>query len=450
MDGETLGRDWDVEGDPAASHAGRPLGVRRRDRRRLHRADGGRGVPGTAPDWTDLRRIAGLVGYRPRPPRRRAGLGRASRSTRAPTRCRRPARASRRPGRPARRRRPSRSPQDTQLRSDWDGLTATWVPGRRAAGRAGRVRFLGDPGLPRRRPRPVRARGRAGEPVRAARLGIGVDSATSGRMLELDRCCLLRGHARGASRSRSPTVVGRVDELGTTLVEFDRDLDGLLADPRPRPYAAYRVLATAGQARRLDEGRSRVRATVAVSTVDVTSDRTRRRSAPRTTSRDRSSTPRSRTSPRGQTVADRRLGVRRAATSSRCRRTRRSRWEVAPGTPTRVSQLDVRRPRWRRCDHGARRTAAAHGRTSSTAAWSRATTSSPTVATGATASQLRLYPRAEASTRARRGRDDRRAATPTWEVLACRDAAARRPGRRRRPHPAVGLIVDLVDGAPAG
>ena len=48
------------------------------------------------------------------------------------------------------------------------------------------------------------------------------------------------------------TVVGREDEVGTALVEFDRDLDGILFSRRATAaYAAYRVEQTAGEARRL-------------------------------------------------------------------------------------------------------------------------------------------------------------------------------------------------------
>ena len=45
-------------------------------------------------------------------------------------------------------------------------------------------------------------------------------------------------------------MAGREDELGTALVEFDRDLDGILSSPTAA-YAAYRVEQTAGEARRL-------------------------------------------------------------------------------------------------------------------------------------------------------------------------------------------------------
>ncbi len=47
------------------------------------------------------------------------------------------------------------------------------------------------------------------------------------------------------------SVVSREDELGTTLVEFDRDLESVLSS-QTKPYAAYRILATAGQARHLE------------------------------------------------------------------------------------------------------------------------------------------------------------------------------------------------------
>ena len=45
-------------------------------------------------------------------------------------------------------------------------------------------------------------------------------------------------------------VVSRSSELCTSLVEFDRDLDGLLTSDT-EAYAAYRVLGSAGKARRL-------------------------------------------------------------------------------------------------------------------------------------------------------------------------------------------------------
>jgi hypothetical protein len=48
------------------------------------------------------------------------------------------------------------------------------------------------------------------------------------------------------------SVTGTRSELGTTLVRFDRDLENVLPS-KSDPYAAYRVLATAGAARQLEQ-----------------------------------------------------------------------------------------------------------------------------------------------------------------------------------------------------
>ncbi|MFH8484332.1 baseplate J/gp47 family protein [Streptomyces longisporoflavus] len=238
-----LGRAWDIEGDPAAL----PLA-----RMWAYVADGVAAYTslttteaflGTASDWRDLRRIAALVGFRPRP--RVAARGWALAETDrgasplvpAGTRLQAPAV-------PDRGAQTFEVEEDVQLRADWARLTVTPVP-RPALPGGQAMRFLREPGFrPGDRVLFVAERG-AGVPV----LPAGFDWFDYWLWL-----LRLLGLAR-APQSRPVAVAvveERADDLGTVVVTFDRDLRQLLS-PQTTPFAAYRVLATAGSARRLTD-----------------------------------------------------------------------------------------------------------------------------------------------------------------------------------------------------
>ncbi|MEU4998017.1 baseplate J/gp47 family protein [Streptomyces sp. NPDC021622] len=238
-----LGRDWDIEGDPAAL----PLA-----RLWAYVADGvaaytslttAEAFIGTAADWRDLRRIAALVGFRPRP--RVAARGwavaltdrGASPLVPAGTRLQSPAV----PGRDAQ---TFEVEGDTQLRSDWAGLTVTPVP--RPALPTGRsMRFLREPGF------------RPGDRVLfVAERGADVPVLPTGFDWFDYWLWLLRLLGLAQTPRSRPVAVAvveeRAEDLGTVVVTFDRDLEELLS-PETTPFAAYRVLATAGGARRLTD-----------------------------------------------------------------------------------------------------------------------------------------------------------------------------------------------------
>jgi hypothetical protein len=145
VDGGLLGRDWDVEGDPLASTLVGLWAYVAEIVAAYSELTAAEAYLSTASDWTDLYRVAGLVGYRPRPGVAAQGWVRvvvdrgADPLLPAGTRVQAP-------GTPQRAAQTFEVAQDTQLYADWNELTATWVPvsvlpdGRR-------VRFLGDPGF---------------------------------------------------------------------------------------------------------------------------------------------------------------------------------------------------------------------------------------------------------------------------------------------------------------
>ncbi len=245
VDGKRLGSLWDIEGDPAGLRLARLWGYVAESVAAYTELTAGEGYLPTARDWTDLRRIAALVGFKPRPPIAAQGwvMAELDKGTDplvpAATRVQSPAT----PGQAAQ---TFEVIADTQLHAEWAGLTATWVP--QPAVPAGRtLRFLGDPGFHA-----------ADRVLFVLEEQTGLPLAGSGWF---DFWGFLVGlwdfawdyslQPASAQPQALAGVGGTSSELGTTLVSFDRDLDKLLSSPT-NPYAAYRVLATAATARQLE------------------------------------------------------------------------------------------------------------------------------------------------------------------------------------------------------
>jgi len=83
VDGKRLGSLWDIEGDPAGLRLARLWGYVAESVAAYTELTAGEGYLPTARDWTDLRRIAALVGFKPRPP----PLPRPRRPRRSPRRA---------------------------------------------------------------------------------------------------------------------------------------------------------------------------------------------------------------------------------------------------------------------------------------------------------------------------------------------------------------------------
>ncbi len=244
FDGTQLGARWDVEGDPAGTLLARLWAAVAEGVAAQTELTAGEAYLATAQDWTDLRRLAALVGYRPRPRIAAQGwivalldrgvdpLVPAGTQVQAP-------------GTPARAAQKYETVSDTQLRGEWDSLTATWVP-TPAVPDGRQLRFLGEPGF------------RAGDDV------LFVDEkppdppspAPVGEWYAfwylLTWWYRLPFAPPATSALSVATVTGHTTELGTSLVEFDRDLDAVLHSIS-EPYAAYRILATAAPAKRLEK-----------------------------------------------------------------------------------------------------------------------------------------------------------------------------------------------------
>ncbi len=242
LDSGVLGSKWDVEGDPRGSILARLWAFVAEGVSAYTELTAGEGYLATAADWTDLRRLAGLVGYRPRP--RIAAQGWVEVEIDKGTSPLVPAGTRvQAPGTPSRSAQTFEVIKDTQLRADWAGLTATLVPQPAVPAKPDQrtVRFLGDPGF------------RQGDKVLFV-LEQGVSPPPTiwlgwwGWVLSF---LGLGGVGGSAQAVAVASVVGREDELGTALVEFDRDLDMLLK--LGKPYAAYRIHATAGAARRVEK-----------------------------------------------------------------------------------------------------------------------------------------------------------------------------------------------------
>ncbi|MGH8940295.1 MAG: hypothetical protein ACRDV2_13245, partial [Actinomycetes bacterium] len=449
--GDPLGRDWDVEGDPLAATLVGLWAYVAEIVAAYSELTAAEAYLSTATDWTDLRRIAGLVGYRPRPPVAAQGWVRvvvdkgALPLLLAGTRVQAP-------GTPQRAAQTFEVAQDTQLRSDWNQMTATWVPvSQPPAGR--RLRFLGDPGF------------QTGDRVLFVQENpVGAPCGDPPTLLDdpwdLNDWLALIKWVSCMSALVAPTeplalamVVNRKDELGTALVEFDRDLNGILSSPT-KAYAAYRIQETAGEARRLSD---------VLQFPDAADPTTAPTKAPIT---GLYLVPSSRDADAGSLILDATLEtLSRDQTvaivdwaQGSCdilpvKKHTPVTWEVTPGTPTLASMLefDVSEPIDILSEPSEpsepvppltayvvdRRVLARHYEF-------------PQTPTAATATQLRLYPAPQLS-------PDRIAVqttvhgAPVWEVLACRDAAVQETvDNPEASDVSVGHIVELVDGPPQG
>jgi hypothetical protein len=215
--GRRLAELWDVEGDPHAALLARLWAFVAEGVAAYAELTAAEAYLPTASDWTDLRRLAALVGHRPRPGTAAQGwvLAEVDKGTAPVVPARTRVQAS---GTPERAAQTYEVAEDTALSAAWSGLTAT--PPLTSAPVSGRtIRFRGDPGF------------RAGQRV------------------------LLVSEQTGSATPQPAAVaavVAREDDVGTSLVTFDRELATLLP-ASGGPYAAYQVVASAGSARRLEK-----------------------------------------------------------------------------------------------------------------------------------------------------------------------------------------------------
>lgn len=455
VDGRPLGRDWDVEGDPRAMKLARLWAYVAEGVAAYTELTAGEAYLPTAQDWTDLRRVAALVGHQPR--QRVAAQGwvkvdtdrGASPLVVAGTRVQAPAA----PGRSAQ---VFEVAQDTQLWPDWAGLTATPVPAP-ATPTGASLRFLQDPGF------------RVGDRVLFVeeKMPTGPippppwaqEWSVWWHWLMYWWYQYIAAIAVDATPLAVAKVRRRVDDLGTVLVTFDRELGPLLSDPA-KAYAAYRVVAAAGTARRQTSA-VRIPATGAANTVGLQGfysgpPGAERQAIVLDTQLDQLSS--------GQRVAVVDWGVSAATTASAIDRPGcdiaepsghfRLDWEVAPGSSVPASRLTFNR------DLGTL-VRAQNGRPM------RVYVVGPRIpaqhyafppAVTAASGRIRLYPAPAAEHPV--ARFAMRDTDGVWNLLTCTHAPAsaqERPPVSDGPPPPRGLIVDLtattfplaVDRAPA-
>ena len=336
-------------------HARARLGRRGRPDRLDRSSTSGRTSPRSSPPTRELTAGEAYLAHRlrldrPAPPRRPASAtargrasprraGSASRSTRAPIPCFPRARACRRPARAARQAQTFEVAEDTQLRSDWNRLTATWVPiARPPGGPLGPLPRRSR--LPRRRPRPVRSRGRAQQRAAAARrLGILVDAELWVALLAASYSASSGKTEGPAARAgdRSSRAVGRARNDARRVRPRARVS---CSTPRPRRTPPTGSRRPPGQARRLTgcSGRpSRRPRRPRLDLQATTSASTRARSCSTRRSRASPRARRSRSSPGPPTHCD---------VLHACRRTARSPGRRLPGDHRRrASKRRVRRLR---------------------------------------------------------------------------------------------------------
>jgi hypothetical protein len=426
IDGRKLGTAWDIEADPAALRLVHLWAYVAETVAAYSELTAGEAYLPTAQDWTDLRRIAALVGFAPRPPIAAQGWVVAEiESTTNPivpagTRVQAPAK-------------PGGASQtfeviaDTALRAEWAGLTATWVP--QPAIPVGRsIRFIGDPDF------------RAADRV----LFVLEEQASLPSpkadwlqfwtyLFELVTFSWDFGTPASAQPLALTTVGATSAELGTTVVQFDRDLDRLLGQSATAPYAAYRVLATASVGRQITEVLRVPGTGSAASTVTVPTSSSSISADHKTIVVDR---------PLEDLSKNKLVAIVDWASGS-CDVVEVSahsftHWDVVPGTPTRVSKLEFANAVPTLSQSGPitvyvldRRVVARHYVFPET----MPATSPP---------QLRLYPRpADAPDRVAVASSSQPNAD--WKVFECDGNVPQETDDQGQPS---GLIVDLGAGAP--
>jgi hypothetical protein len=240
--GRTLGDGLDVAGDPTVVGLAE-LWARVADGVCAYaELTAGEVYLGTTQDWTDVRRLADLVGYRPA--QRTAAHGWIRVDTVPGASPLVPAGTQvQAPGTPTRPAQAFEVAADSQLRADWAGLTVTGVPVPQPPP-GNQLRFLKDPGF-----------GTSDRVVFVAESGAPPFPTTwqewllwlidlfDGTSFVGDTGQAVRGMAR---------VTGRGDDLGATLLDFDRSLVPLLPQVAGTSYAAYRIRAELTVPSRLD------------------------------------------------------------------------------------------------------------------------------------------------------------------------------------------------------
>jgi hypothetical protein len=243
--GRTLGDTLDVEGDPAVLTVAE-LWARVADGVCAYaEMTTGEIYLGTAQDWTDVRRIVDLAGYRPAQRTAAHGWIRADTAPGAsplvPVGTQVQA-----PGTPSHPAQTYEVSADTQLRADWAGLTVTGVPvpAAPAEPNGNQLRFLQDPGFsPSDRVVFVSETGAQPFPTNWADFLVWLFA------LIMETSYI---GATGQSVLGTARVTKRSDDLGAVLLEFDRSLVPLLPQASGTSYAAYRVRAELAVPSRLD------------------------------------------------------------------------------------------------------------------------------------------------------------------------------------------------------
>lgn len=430
--GRPLGVRWDVEGDPHAMRLVRLWAYVAETVAAYAELTANESYLATAADWTDLRRLAALVGYRPRPGVAASGWVRfdtdkgAAPLVPAGTQVQAPAV----PG--VRGSQKYEVAEDTQLRADWANFIATPVPVLdRPTGRD--LRFLQDPGLA------------AGDRVLFVEETPSSAGAPPPSTVWWSYWARLVWYVYQAQPSASqPIAVAIVEqrerELGTAVVTFDRDLQDLLPGDSTL-YAAYRVVASAGSARRITKALKL--GTSSATTLGLGSLYTS--GSAMSSSGDSASVVLD--AALDDVSKDQRVAIVDWA-MNRCDIAPIDRhsfveWEVAPGSPARVSKLEFNRSVPALAGTGPitayvveRRIAACHY-------------TIPTEVTG-TPARLRLYPApADFDAPPRVAVRSTPGGGPVWQVFGCAKSADQKEAAADGDAPR-GLTVDLTDGRPAG
>jgi hypothetical protein len=240
--GATLGDRLDVAGDPTVLTVAE-LWARVADGVCAYaEMTAGEIYLGTAQDWTDLRRIVDLVGYRPAQRTAAHGWIRADTAPGASPLV--PAGTQvQAPGTPSHPSQTYEVAADTPLRADWAGLTVTGVPAP-AAPSGNQLRFLTDPLF-----------SPSDRVVFVSETGAQPMPANWGDFLAWLFALIFHTSyigATGQSVLGTARVTKRSDDLGAILLDFDRSLATLLPAVPGTSYAAYRVRAELTVPSRLD------------------------------------------------------------------------------------------------------------------------------------------------------------------------------------------------------